>query len=54
MNTGEIIILLICGLGLLIKANLHGKERTGNHNFFTQVISVILNLALLYYAGLFH
>ena len=54
MNTGEIIVLVLCGLGLLIKAHLHGTKRTGNHNFFIQVISVIINLALLYYAGLFH
>lgn len=54
MNTGEIVILVLIGLGLLLNAYLHGKEKTGNHNFFVYFISVVFNLVLFYYAGLFH
>ena len=51
--TAIIILIVLSILSLLIAANQHGKEKKGNHNFWSTVISVILQWALLYWAGLF-
>ena len=53
MGIPQIIILALMGLGLLIAANQHGKERTPV-NFWTTLISVVLQLLILTWGGFFN
>jgi len=54
MSIPEIILITIYALQLLLFANKHGQEKTGNYNFWSGLISVFININLLYWAGLFH
>ena len=53
MNWAGITVLVLHGASLLFYANLHGKERTGKHNFLSGLISTIIMLVILYFAGTF-
>ena len=53
MGISQIIMLVLLGINLLINANEHGKEKTGNHNFWLSTISVVLFLTLLITGGFF-
>ena len=48
----QIILLSLVLIGLLITANLHGKERP-NYNFWLSLISNVITLAILYWGGFF-
>ncbi len=50
MNYGLLVIYIIAIAGLLISANQHGKEKKGKYNFFTNLIALILNLLLIWWA----
>ena len=52
MNTATIILIILWSIGLLVSANRHGKPRT-NHDFFVTLIAEIINISLLWWAGLF-
>lgn len=51
--TATIIILVLIFIGLLYNANLHGKDKTGKHNFWTSLVAAIIQLILFYFAGMF-
>jgi len=53
MGISQIIMLVLLGINLLIGAHYHGKEKTGNHNFWLSAISVVLFLILLITGGFF-
>lgn len=53
MTVPEIILIELTIVGLLIAANQHGKQKEGNHSFWVTFISVLIQLSLLYWAGLF-
>ena len=48
----QIIYLMIVAVGLGIALVLHGKPRDG-HSFWTQLISSVIALGLLYWGGFF-
>ena len=52
MEAPQIIALILFAINLLINANMHNKPRP-DFNFWTTLISVILNLTLLYWGGFF-
>jgi len=53
MKTPIIILIILWSIGLLLQARLHGRERSGKHSFWTTLIATIINVSLLYWAGLF-
>jgi hypothetical protein len=53
MGTSQIIMLVLLSLNLLAGAHLHGKEKTGKHNFWVSATNVILFVTLLISGGFF-
>ena len=53
MNGYEITILMLMGIGLLLKAYLHGEERTGKFSAPLAMLRSGVTLFLMYKAGLF-
>jgi hypothetical protein len=53
MGISQIIMVVLLGLNLLFGAHLHGKEKTGNYNFWVTVISVALYMSILVTGGFF-
>ena len=53
METPIIVLISLWAASLLISANQHGKEKTGKYNFWASLIGLAINVALLYWAGLF-
>lgn len=49
----QIVILVLYFIGLLMSANRHGKEKTGKHNFWLDIITAGIVLSLYYWAGTF-
>ena len=54
MNTYILIYLGLTILSLGIVLARHGQKRTENYNFFISLFSAIVELPLLYKAGLFN
>jgi hypothetical protein len=54
MNTYILIYLGLTILSLGIVLARHGQKRTENYNFFISLFSAIVELLLLYKAGLFN
>jgi hypothetical protein len=54
MGISQILMLVLLSLNLLMGANLHGKERTGKHNFWITSISVVLYTTILISGGFFN
>lgn len=54
MKTPEIILIVSWSISLLYQAHLHGKERTGKHNFFLSLSVFSIMLYLYVWAGLFN
>ena len=54
MNTYILIYLGLTILSLGIVLAKHGQKKTENYNFFISLFSVIVELLLLYKAGLFN
>jgi hypothetical protein len=54
MGTSQIIMVVLISLNLLMGAHLHGKEKTGNYNFWITLISVGLYFSLLITGGFFN
>lgn len=53
MGTPQIIMLVLISVQLLLTANLHGKTKTGKHNFWSTLISNSITLTILYLGGFF-
>ena len=53
MGISQILMLALISLNLLMGAHLHGKEKTGNHNFWVTAISVALYMSILVTGGFF-
>jgi hypothetical protein len=53
MGISQIIMLVLLSLNLLMGAHLHGKEKTGNYNFWVTAISVVLYTSILITGGFF-
>ena len=53
MNWASYTILVMEFIALCIAAANHGENK-GKHNFFIAICSVILTIALLYFAGFFN
>ena len=45
------IVLAILGLGITIAR--HGQAREGKYNFWTQLVGLGINVAILYFGGFF-
>lgn len=54
MNTYILIYLGLTTLSLGIVLAKHGEKRTENYNFFVSLFTVVVELLLLYKAGLFN
>ena len=54
MNTYILIYLGLTILSLGIVLAKHGEKRTENYNFFSTLFLVVVELLLLYKAGLFN
>ena len=54
MNTYILIYLGLTILSLGIVLAKHGEKRTENYNFFSTLLTVVVELLLLYKAGLFN
>ena len=53
MNFGQIMIFLLMATNLLIGAYLHGKPKTGEHDFWTVLIANMIFFIVLYIGGFF-
>ena len=53
MGVSQILMGVLLGLNLLMGAHLHGKEKTGNHNFWIVVISTVMYMSILITGGFF-
>ena len=49
----QIIYLVLIFAGLLLSANLHGKEKKGKHNFWNHIFNTVITISLLYWGGFF-
>lgn len=57
MTHERICIVLLMALfliSLLLNANQHGKPKEGKNNFWTSFITIIIEMTLIYFAGLFN
>jgi hypothetical protein len=54
MGISQILMLALLSLNLLVGANLHGKEKTGNYNFWVTAVSVVLYTTILISGGFFN
>lgn len=54
MGTPQIIFIALSIVSLLLSANMHGKERTGKHNFWVTFIRVVIMYSILYWGGFFN
>ena len=54
MKTPIIILIALWIISLLLNAYMHGKEKTGKHNFFIKLVSLTIGISLLAWAGLFN
>ena len=50
MNIAAIILLVWFGLGLLIMAYYHGKEKTGTYNFWGYLLGLTIELVVILWA----
>ena len=50
MIWGLIILYMFATVGLLVSANMHGKKKEGNHNFWGTAIGHILQFTLIWWA----
>lgn len=54
MNGGEWTIVVLWGFGLVCSLFLHDTPKSpSKYNFFVTFFSVVVNAAILYWAGLF-
>jgi hypothetical protein len=53
MGISQILMGVLLGLNLLMGAHLHGKEKTGNHNFWINMVSVVIYMSILITGGFF-
>ena len=51
--TPQIIYLVLAFAGLLSAANQHGKEKTGKHNFWSDLLTTSIVFLLLFFGGFF-
>lgn len=51
MRWAQITFLVIQFLSLLMTANLHGKPKEGNNNFWITVIGVLIMIPLIWAMG---
>jgi hypothetical protein len=50
MNYYFIALLILISMGLGINLARHGQPKKENYNFFTSLISVIIEVTLIYFA----
>lgn len=53
-KAAKILILILMLVSLFISANRHGRDKTGKHNFWIDLVSCFIYLFLCYLAGLFN
>lgn len=53
MRLPQIIIIALYSMNLGINLVKNGEQRTGNYSFFTALIAVAINIALLRWGGFF-
>lgn len=53
MNAPQITYIVLMAIALLFDANLHGKQKTGKHNFWIGVMSIAINFGIMYWGGFF-
>jgi len=53
MKAPQIIWIVLVGIILFWTAYKHGQPKEGKYNFWEQIVSTILTVALLYWGGFF-
>ena len=53
MGIPQILIIILYGASLLCDANMHGKPKEGEHNFWVGLIGITLQTGLLWWGGFF-
>ena len=53
MGAPQIIVIIIYAMAIGIEATRHGQPKEGNHNVLTTLISVAINVAILWWGGFF-
>lgn len=54
MGVAQIFLIIWLGVNLLTSAYLHGKPKSGNHNFWVDVITILILFLILYLGGFFN
>lgn len=49
----QVIVLALMGMSVCAAAYLHGKPKTGEHNFLVEFINNALTFGLLWWGGFF-
>jgi hypothetical protein len=49
----QIIFLCLIAMGITYTAIKHGKPREGNHNIWTYLVAILVELLLLWWGGFF-
>jgi len=52
--TPQIIYILLILANLMLISNRHGKEKTGKHNLWIDLVSLALMVGLIYWGGFFN
>lgn len=53
MGISQIIMVCLMSINLLAGAYLHGKPKSGDHNFWVTIVSTFLYFILLFTGGFF-
>jgi hypothetical protein len=53
MRAPQIIMIVLFSASLLLTTKDHGKPRTGNNNFWVSLISVVIQVGILWWGGFF-
>lgn len=49
----QITLLFLVAITLLLAANRHGKKKEGEHDFWSVLIALTIELTILYWGGFF-
>ena len=53
MSTAAIVLIVLMAISAGINIEQHGKPKTGNHSIWIWLVSVALEIGLLYWGGFF-
>lgn len=53
MKSPQIVMIILFAISLLLTSNQHGKAKEGKYNFWAALVSVMIQVAVLYWGGFF-